>query len=516
MLKSAFSVSAMTLLSRIFGFVRDILMAGIFGAGVLSDAFFVAFRLPNMFRSLLAEGAFNNAFVPLFTKQIAQNGTLHAQKFAGQVITLMVVVATALSALFVWQMPAIMSILAHGYVNTPQFSIIVQAGQILFPYLLFVMVMAQLAGMLNSVQKFWASAFAPVLFNVGFVAVLAGIYYGLNTPQTQFQPTAHHVYILSYGVLGAGAIQLAWIVLYAHRVGILPKPQMPKFTAPIKRLFATMAPGVLGAGVYHVNLVFSTLFATMVGAGSVSYLAYAERLFQLPVGLVGVAISVVLLPTLSTQLANNQIQNANHTQNRALEMGMLFALPATGAMVVMAYELIGGLFIRGNFAATHAQTTADVLSLMVLAIPAYVALKILTPSFYARHNTKTPVLYSAISVAVNIVLAWAWLTPHGLYGIVGASVISAWLNVLLVGATLIHKSLWHPDTECQIRTAKIILCTMGMMVVLYALGTILHTTTFPLWAIMLMQIAVGGATYAILILATQTITLAMVKQALKK
>lgn len=511
MLKSIFSVSVMTLLSRILGFVRDVLMAGIFGAGALSDAFFVAFRLPNMFRSLLAEGAFNNAFVPLFSKKIQQDGMEDAKIFAGQVLTLMMVIATVLSVVFIWQMPAVIGVLASGYVDTPQFPIVVQAGRILFPYLIFVMVMAQLAGMLNSVQKFWGAAFAPVLFNGVFVAVLVVLGYILDLGVS---PTTTHLFILTYGVLLAGVVQLLWIGFYAHGVGILPRPQIPQMTAPLKRLFKVMAPGVLGAGVYHINLIFSTMFATMVGAGSVSYLAYAERLFQLPVGLVGVAISVVLLPTLSKQLSAGETNHALTTQNRALELGMVLALPATGAMVVMAYPLIGGLFMRENFSMADAQTTAAVLAVMAVGVPAYILLKILTPSFYARHNTRTPVIYSAMSVTVNVVLAWWWLPYYGLHGIVVASIISAWLNATLVMVTLVTKKLWRPDALLLVGLVKMALCTGVMMGVVYGVGMVV--ATLPIIALMLVQIFVGLLVYGVLIVLTKTLTQDHLKQALKK
>ena len=511
MLKSIFSVSAMTLLSRIFGFVRDVLMAGLFGAGGLSDAFFVAFRLPNMFRSLLAEGAFNNAFVPIFSKKIQQDGREKATIFSGQVLTLMIVLGCVLSAVFMWQMPAVMTILAKGYVNTPEFSMIVQAGRIVFPYLIFVMVMAQLAGMLNSIQKFWGASFAPVLFNVVFVGVL---FFVMQTVGMGNQPTPDHLLMVTYGVLVAGSVQILWIGFYAHRVGILPRLRLPQWTPSLKRLLTVMAPGTLGAGVYHVNLIFSTMFATMVGAGSVSYLSYAERLFQLPIGLIGVAISVVLLPTLSKQLSAGETANALDTQNRALELGMILAIPATGAMIVMAYPLIAGLFMRDNFSPVDAHNTAVVLSMMAFGVPAYILLKILTPSFYARHDTRTPVVYSAISVLVNVTLAWLLLSKYHLQGIVMAGVMAVWLNAILVILTLMVKKIWYPDRACLGRLLKVLLCTGVMMLCVYGVGVVM--TAIPPLFVMMGQIITGLCVYATLVVVTKTITKSYLVHALKK
>ena len=508
--KSVLSVSVMTLLSRIMGFVRDIFMASALGASPLADAFFVAFRLPNMFRSLLAEGAFNNAFVPIFSKKIKNDGTDNARQFGGQVIVLMVLLATAISAIFVYFMPAVISVLAHGYVGTPYFDVVVHTARILFPYLIFVMVMAQISGMLNSVKKFTGAAFAPVLLNVGMIgALLVIINHRSDRP---LQPS--DLDILTYGVLVSGVVQAGWVALCAHRAGIVPILQMPKITADIKRLFTVMIPGVLGSGVYHVNIVFSTMFATMVGAGSVSYLVYAERLFQLPVGLIGVAISVVLLPSLSQQISAGDNSTALNTQNRALEMGALLCLPATGAMVVMAFELIGGLFMRDAFTRLDAERTSAVLSLMALGVPAYVFLKILIPSFFARHDTQTPVIFSAIAVTVNILLAWYWLDSLALVGIVLAGVISAWLNLTLVAVTLFVKNLWRPDSALMVRLLKITLCTGVMMGAVVYVPTLLSSSSLLLT--MIAQIIVGKIVYMICILGTKTFTMGQIKSLLSK
>ena len=508
--KSVLSVSAMTLLSRIMGFIRDIFMASALGASPLADAFFVAFRLPNMFRSLLAEGAFNNAFVPIFSKKIAGDGKQPARKFGGQVVMLMVLLAIGITAVFVYFMPAVIGVLAHGYVGTPFFDVVVHTARILFPYLIFVMVMAQISGMLNSVKKFTGAAFAPVLLNVGMIGALLLIMQNKGDREL----VVADLDMLTYGVLLSGAVQAFWVILCAKRAGILPILQMPKITADIKRLFTVMIPGILGSGVYHINIVFSTMFATMVGAGSVSYLVYAERLFQLPVGLIGVAISVVLLPSLSQQITTGDGTKAMHTQNRALEMGALLCLPAAGAMMVMAFELIGGLFMRDAFTEKDAERTAAVLSLMAVGVPAYVFLKILIPSFFARHDTRTPVIFSAIAVTVNIILAWYWLDSLALVGIVLAGVLSAWLNLGLVAVTLYLQNLWRPDRALLIRLLKIILCTAVMMGAVVYTPTVLQSPSLLLT--MVVQIMVGKLVYMICILGSQTFTMGQIKSLLVK
>lgn len=320
--KAMATVAGLTGLSRIFGFIRDIMTAAILGAGPVADAFFVALKLPNFFRRVTAEGAFSVAFVPLYTESVEKEGQEEADAFASNVFMVMLSMLSVVVLLALAGMPWVISAIAPGFIDDPvRFDAAVQLSRITFPYLLLMSLTALLGGVLNALNRFAPFAFAPVLFNLCLISALLLSGYFADAGQA-----------LSFGVLFAGVLQLIWLVVAARRSGVYLRFKRPVFDVKIKRVFKLMGPGVIGAGVMHINLFADMVIASFLSAGSISYLYYADRLNQLPLGVVGIAVGTALLPMLSKALAKGDMDEGRDLFNRALEMCLLLALPAAAAL----------------------------------------------------------------------------------------------------------------------------------------------------------------------------------------
>lgn len=337
--RSIATVGGWTMGSRVLGFVRDILIASLLGAGQVTDAFFVALQLPNIFRRLFAEGAFNAAFVPLFAGELTQSGRAAARAFAERVFGVMLVVLIAFSVLVEIFMPEVMGVIAGGFRDDPEkFQLAVDFARLTFPYLMFVSLAAMLSGILNTLERFVAAAAAPILLNIILIGALLGVTRGwLPDPGLA----------LSWGVLLAGIGQLAWLVLACSRAGLLPYVPRLVMGPKVRRLFVLMGPGIIGAGVYQINVLIGVRLASELPEGSVSFLYFADRVNQLPLGVVGAAVGVALLPLLSRQLKAGDVAGARESQNRAIEFAMLLTLPATAALLVLPAPIVTVLFQRG-------------------------------------------------------------------------------------------------------------------------------------------------------------------------
>ncbi|MDX1710281.1 MAG: murein biosynthesis integral membrane protein MurJ, partial [Rhodovibrionaceae bacterium] len=358
LVRSIATVGGYTGISRITGFLRDILIASAIGASPVADAFFVAFRFPNFFRRIFGEGAFNAAFVPLFARRLESEAAKaagaggdsreEARRFAEDTLAVMLLVLLPLSALIMAAMPWLMYVIAPGFVDEPaKFDLTVDLTRITFPYLLFMSLFALLGGVLNSIYRFTAMAAAPILLNVFFIFTLLALVPFFDRPG----------HLLAWTVAAAGAAQFLMLALACARAGMplsLPRPRLNDGT---RRLFKLMVPGVLSAGALQVNLVVGTIIASMQ-AGAVSYLYYADRVYQLPLGLIGIAFGIVLLPDLSRKLRAGEDAAARDSLNRGLELAMLLTLPATAALIVIPWEIIVVLFERGAFAAEASEATA--------------------------------------------------------------------------------------------------------------------------------------------------------------
>ena len=458
LLRSIATVGSYTMASRILGFARDILIAAMLGAGPVADAFFVAFKLPNFFRRLFAEGAFNAAFVPLFTARLTENGHDEARRFAEEVFSVLVLTLVVLCTAIQIAMPWMMHVFAPGFVGDPErFDLTVELTRITFPYLLFISLVSQLGGILNSLGRFAAAAATPILLNVALIAAIIGL-----TPVLE---TAGHA--LAWGVFAAGIIQFLWLIEACRRAGMTFRLPRPRLNERVKRLLVLILPGAVGAGVVQINLLIGIVIASLLPTGSVSYLYYADRIYQLPLGVIGVAVGTALLPMLSRQLRAGEEADAMASLNRALEFALFLSLPAAAALIVMPGPIVSVLFERGAFDATAARATAEALIAFSIGVPAYVLVKVLAPGFFAREDTKTPVVIAAVCVAINIVLSLALMGPLKHIGIALAQAISSWVNAVLLAMFLRRRGYLALDRRLKDRLARICLASAGMAAILF-------------------------------------------------
>jgi len=499
--KAMFTVAGLTGVSRVFGFIRDILTAAILGAGPIADAFFVALKLPNFFRRVTAEGAFSVAFVPLYTEKLEKENRAAADAFASNAFMVMLLILAAFSALAMIFMPYVLHVIAPGFVGDDlRFDTAVELSRITFPYLLLMSLTALLGGVLNAHNRFAPFAVAPVLFNLCLIGAL------LTTKH--FESAGH---ALSYGVLFAGVIQLVWLVIAAKRASFRFKLKTPSFDVDIKRIFMLMGPGVIGAGVMHINLFADMIIASFLDAGSISYLYYADRLNQLPLGIVGIAVGTALLPMLSKALAKGDAARGQDLFNRALEMCLLLALPAAVALFVMPELLIHVLFERGAFTAEDTAAASLVLRCYAIGLPAYIAVKVFSTVHWARQDTMTPVKISVAATIVNIIMSLILIWYMGVAGIALATGLTAWMQFVAHVQAIYKSDTPRFDNRLKSGALKIIGACAVMAGVVFGLDSVLSGGILTLGIIIIS----GMAVYGILILATGVIDRRHVKAFLK-
>ena len=479
LVKSIVTVASGTLLSRIVGFVRDILMARFLGASMMADAFFVALRFPNLFRSLFAEGTLNVAFVPLLSAQIQANGQKKACVFARRVFSFLFYVLLIFTILVEIFMPNAMFVLAPGFEEIEgKLPLTTALSRITFPFLIFVSLVSLLAGMLNAVGKFWAAAFTPTILNITMITALLCL-----TPvlPMDYAPA----YALSIGVLLAGIIEFTFLMYHVKKAGLLiglisPVKALFHLTQDVKHLLKKMLPGVLGSGVYQINLFFDTLLVSFVGAGAISWLNYAHHLFQLPVGIIGTAIGTALLPILSKHIKANELEQANTQLNRSLEISVAMSTASMTGLMLLAEPIVRILFERGIFTSTDSVRTAMALVDFALGLPAYMLTKTLSPFFFARGDTKTPVKIAVFGVFLNIGLALIFMRFWGYLGIALATGITVWINALQYIVRLYKQGDVYLDKLARFRLPRILVSTVLMGLSIVGLK-VLFKYCFPEW-----------------------------------
>ncbi len=458
-LRSTATIGGFTLISRILGFARDILIAAYLGAGPVADAFFVAFKFPNLFRRLFAEGAFAAAFVPLFAGTLEGEGREAARAFAAQALAVLFWALLAFVLVIEMAMPLVMVGFAPGFVADPaKFELAVLLTRITLPYLLFISLVSLMAGVLNSLGRFWAAAATPILLNLCLIGALLGLAPVLETP-------AH---ALAWGVAGAGLAQFAWLFAHTLRAGMGLGLGRPRLMPKVRLLVRRIVPVAVGAGIYQINLLIDTIIASLLPSGSISYLFYADRVNQLPLGVVGVAVGTALLPMLSRQVQGGDKAAAADSQNRALEFSFLLTLPAAAALMVIAEPVIGVLFERGQFAGPQVRATAAALAVYATGLPAYVLVKTLTPGFFAREDTATPVKVAAVCMVVNLCLNLLLMGPLLHVGIALATSLSAWLNAGLLAWILSRRGFLGLDRRLRNRLPRMVVASAGMAALLMA------------------------------------------------
>ena len=490
------TVGGLTMVSRVLGFIRDILIAAALGSGGVADAFFVAFRFPNLFRRLFGEGAFNSAFVPLFAKQLESEGKSQAQDFAETAMAGLTSILVVFSVICILSMPWLMVALAPGFVSNPQkYDLAVLLTQIAFPYLFCMSIVALISGVLNSMHRFWAAAAAPIVLNIILISAISlAITLGYSG-----KPGAG--IILALGVLGAGFAQLAMLWFALKHVGMPLKLRRPRYTPEMKRLVELGIPGIISGGITQINIVIGTIIASLQ-AGAVSYLYYADRLYQLPLGLVGVAIGVVLLPELSRRLRAGDHKGAKESQNRSLEFALLLTLPAAVALAVVAEPIIQVLFERGAFGHEDTLATAQALAAFAIGLPGFVLIKVFQPAFFAREDTKTPMYFAGFNMATNVVLSFAlfflfkaWgYHPH--VGIALATSIAGWLNAALLWWKLGVRGDYQTDQRLNRNLPMIAIAAFAMGALLWWLQIPLMSYLDKNQSLMLQVIALAALVIA--------------------
>ena len=458
LLRSIATIGGLTMVSRVLGFARDTLMAALLGAGPVADAFFVALRFPNLFRSLFAEGAFSAAFVPIFVGALTTEGRTKAIVFAEQAMAVLTAVLFAFVLLVEISMPAFITLLAPGFVGTETFGLAVEFSRLTFPYLLFISLTALQGGVLNAFGRFAAPAATPILLNLSLITALLGT--------GPMMPTMGHA--LAWGVVFGGVIQFLWLLRSCGREGVWLRLPWPRVTPDIRRMLVRALPVAFGAGVYQVNVMTGTVLASLLPVGSVSYLFYADRLNQLPYGIIGVAVSTALLPVLSRQVRAGEVDAAMASQNRALEFAFFFMLPAAAALMVLATPIIDVLFRRGAFGPLEVQETAQALIAFACGLPALMLVKSLTPGFYAREDTETPVKIAIISAVLNVGLAVLLMLPLRHVGIALAASLANWINALMLAVVLHRRGFLQFDARLKRRLPRTLVASAAMAAISFA------------------------------------------------
>jgi putative peptidoglycan lipid II flippase len=451
MIERILTVGGFTLLSRVTGFVRDIILAAILGAGPVADAFFVALRLPNHFRAIFAEGAFNAAFIPAYARIRENGGADRAGQFADRIFTLLLASQIVLLAVALLFTPAVIEVLAPGFARDPdRFVLAVELTRITFPYLLLVTLVTLYGGILNALQRFAAAAAAPILLNLSLMLALA---------LAAFFPTAGHA--AAWGVLLAGILEFLLVAGDAGRAGVLTKIRWPELDTDVRQFFRALGPAIVGSAGVQLALFADTIIASFLAAGALSALYYADRLNQLPIGVIGIAAGTVILPEMSRRIAGGDRDGAAHAQSRAIEFTLLLSIPCVAAFFVIPDLIMRALFMRGAFTAADADAAGATLMAYAFGLLPFVLIRSAVATFFARGDTTTPVKAALIAAAVNIAFKVLLMGPLAQVGLALATSIGAWINLSLV--------IWfatragHVSRDTRLRHSMVRLAIAGVV-----------------------------------------------------
>lgn len=508
LLKSTSVVSGMTVLSRILGLVRDIVFARFFGTKMVMDAFFVAFKIPNIFRRFFAEGAFSQAFVPVFSEYDEKCTAQEVKELVDRVTGTLGLVLFVMTVVGIVAAPALISVFAMGWVWSPvpgdadKFVLAVDMLRLTFPYLFFVSLVALCGGILNTYQRFAAPAFAPVLLNVVLISFAAFIAPYYSRPGLA----------LAAGVFAAGVVQLLFLLPFLARLKVLPRPRWGGAHPGVRKIGRLMVPAIFGSSVAQINILFDTLIASFLVTGSISWLYYSDRLMEFPLGVFGVALATVILPNLSRHHASESAQAFSSMLDWAMRLALLIALPATIGLFILAGPVLTTIFYGGQFDANDVDMAVPSLMAYSIGLTGFIFVKVLAPGFFARQDTKTPVRIGIIALVVNmilnvlIVVPWVrsgWAAPHA--GLAIATSCSAFLNAGLLWLRLRKDGVWQPNPGWRRFLVQVIVACGVMAVMLDRFVAPLSswieagTWTRCLW--LALAVAGGCAVYAATLLA---------------
>jgi len=472
MLKNLLTVSGWTTLSRLLGLLRDQLLATFLGAGPVQDAYLVAFRLPNMFRRLFGEGAFNAAFVPQFSTLLEQQGPDRARHFANEAMGALILWLTLLMVLAEIFMPGLLWLVTPGFRGggNTRYALAVTLTRIMFPYMVLICATALVSGVLNGLHRFGAAAAAYVSFNiVGIAAILLGAFVFHDVVTTS-----------AWGITLSGFVQLGLVLLAAKREGMTLIPARPHLSPDLKHLIRKMGPGLVGSGVTQLNLTVDTLISTLLPTGAVSWLYFADRVNQLPLGVLGAAAGTTLLPVLTRHVAARDHAQARASLNRAIEYAWFLTIPATFGLLALAPSIMAALFGYGKFTALDVQYSSESLRAYALGLPAFVLIKVFSPGFFAHGDTATPVRIGFFTLALNFVLNLLLYKPLAQIGPPLASAIAALVNLMLLGILLKRREILVPSAELRLRLLKVTAAAALMALWVLALQHLL-APTLPQW-----------------------------------
>ena len=469
LLKNVGTIGGLTLVSRFAGLAREMIFSRVLGANAVTDAWFQAFIIPNVFRRLFAEGAFSAAFVPMFSKRLhgtgdADSGLDEARSFSNDVLSVFLPVLIALCAVMMLAMPLVIRLLGDGDSPPADFAMEVDFARIMFPYIALVSLVTLFTGMLNSVSRFAPGASFPIILNLVLIAALLFGDYAMS----EWGWTTRQVgYSQAWAVTIGGAIQLAWLYYWTRVEGFRPRLLWPRITPEVKRLSIIALPAAIGGGAYQINTLVQLYFLNQLDSGSISYMNYADRLNQLPLGIIGIALSTAILPTLSKFVGSKNREGTDRIQSDAIELSMLLTIPAAVALAICAVPFVTMIFQGGRFSVEQATLTGDVLAMLVLGLPAYVLVKVLVPNFYARSDTRTPVYAAFISLIVFTAMNFALVADWGVRGVAFASVIGAWINVTYLYAVLVRRDYYSIPLKLVGRIARQLVAAAAMGVALW-------------------------------------------------
>jgi putative peptidoglycan lipid II flippase len=458
LLKALATVSSLTLVSRILGFVRDLVIARAFGAGLVTDAFFVAFRLPNLLRRLFAEGAFSQAFVPILAEYKSRRGEADTRLLVDHVAAFLALSVFVVTLIGVVAAPIIIYVTAPGFAHTPgKFDLTVDLLRITFPYIFFISLTAFAGGILNTYSRFSIPAITPALLNVSFIAfALWGAPY--------FDPP---VKALAWAVFVGGVAQLALQVPFLHRLGLLPRFQFQPKDEGVSRVLRQMAPAVLGVSVAQVSLVINVIFASFLTTGSVSWLYYADRLMEFPTGLLGVALGTILLPSLSKHYADRSPEEYSGLLDWGLRLTLLLAAPAAVALALLAIPLVTTLFHYGAFGIEDVFATRRAVMAYSVGLIGLVTVKVLAPGFYARQDIRTPVRLAIFTLLATQAMNFAFIWPLKHAGLALAIGLGACLNAALLLRGLLKRDIYRPQPGWGVFVFKLLIAVYIMSAVLW-------------------------------------------------
>ena len=498
--KATATIASYTMLSRVFGFVRDVLSAKFLGAGLVADAFYTALKLPNFFRRMTAEGAFSVSFVPLYTRLRQEQSEEAATNFANQALAWMLAILVPISLLAIIFMPYVLLVVAPGFQDDPaRYNLGVLFSRITFLYLLFMSVVALMGGILNTRNIFGPFAAAPVLFNL---CQIAAMWLQYTYPQFSAGIFGWHTtgHALAWAVAFSGACQVVWLWWSLKKQGIRLQLVRPQLSPAIKRLGQLMAPGLVGASAMQINVFIDLILASLLPIGAVSFLYYADRLQQLPLGIIGVAIGTALLPKLSAKLATKDVASANVLFNQAMFFSLLLTLPCATFLMVLAEPIVRTLFERGAFSAADSTNVAKALVAYAFSLPAYVAIKVYATGLYAQENTKTPVKITLVFAAINTVLAYALSKPLGHVGIALATSIAGWGQVLVYMRLIKAQHLLQTTDATRHQLAWVVVAcgvmAVGMAAALYVLAPWFHQAGLMRFVALVLAGGFGGVLFA--------------------